>query len=91
VLEKELPEVVKKSVQAYIGCVAGASLESEYLGAIEAAGFGDVRVMDTSRLDASYMADDPAVATIAEEIGIEQAKELAGSILSVKVSAVKPK
>jgi arsenite methyltransferase len=91
VLEKDLPEVVKKSVQAYIGCVAGASLETEYLGAIEAAGFGEVRVMDTARLDGGSMVDDPTAAAIVSEIGMDRAKELAGSILSIKVSAIKPK
>ena len=90
VLTKELPEIVKQSVQAYIGCVAGASLESEYLGAIEAAGFGEVRVMDTSALDGASMVDDPTAAAIVAEIGIDQAKELAGAILSIKVSAKKP-
>ena len=91
VLTKELPEVVKKSVQAYIGCVAGASLESDYLGAIEAAGFNEVRVVDTSRMDAGSLVDDPTVAAIVEEIGIDQAKELAGAIQSIKVSAIKPR
>lgn len=91
VVTKELPDIVRKSVQAYIGCVAGASLESEYLGAIEAAGFREVRVMDTSRLDTSSMVDDPTIMALVEDIGIDQAKELAGAILSIKVSAIKPK
>jgi arsenite methyltransferase len=91
VLTKELPENVRKSVRAYIGCVAGASLESEYLGAIEAAGFQEVRVADTARMDNDPMADDPAVAAMVEEIGIEQAKELGRSIQSIKVSAFKPR
>jgi|WetSurMetagenome_2_1015567.scaffolds.fasta_scaffold182066_2 arsenite methyltransferase len=90
VLTKELPEVVRKSVQAYIGCVAGASQESEYLGAIEAAGFGEVRVTDTVRLDGGSLVDDPTVSAIVADVGIEQAKELAGSIQSIKVSAKKP-
>jgi len=91
VLTKALPEAVRKSVQAYIGCVAGASLETEYLGAIEAAGFNEVRVANTARLDTGSMTDDPAVLAIVEEVGIEQAKELGNAILSIKVSAVKPR
>jgi arsenite methyltransferase len=90
VLTKELPEIVRQSVQAYIGCVAGASRENEYLGAIEAAGFGEVRVIDTARLDGASLADDPSIASIVEQIGIDQAVELAGAILSIKVSAKKP-
>jgi arsenite methyltransferase len=91
VVTRELPDIVRKSVQAYIGCVAGASLESEYLGAIEAAGFQEVRVKDTSRLDTSSMADDPTVMALVDDIGIDQAKELAGAIQSIKVSAIKPR
>jgi arsenite methyltransferase len=91
VLTKELPENVRKSIRAYIGCVAGASLETDYLGAIEAAGFQEVRVTNTTRLDYGSMGDDPAVGAMVEEIGIEQAKELGRSIQSIKVSAVKPK
>ncbi len=90
VITKELPEIVRKSVQAYIGCVAGASLESEYLGAIEAAGFKEVRVMDTSRLDPNTVSNDPTVMALVDDIGIDQAKELAGAIQSIKVSAIKP-
>lgn len=90
VTAKALPEIVRKSVAAYIGCVAGASLESEYLGAIEAAGFQEVRVTDTSRLAPEAASDDPTIMALVDDIGLEQAKELAGSILSIKVSAIKP-
>jgi len=90
VLTKELPDAIRQSIRAYVGCVAGASLENEYLGAIEAAGFQEVRVMDTSRLDTASLSDDPTISALAEDIGIEKAKELAGAIQSIKVSAVKP-
>jgi arsenite methyltransferase len=91
VLTKKLPDIVMKSVQAYIGCVAGASLETDYLGAIEAAGFQEVRVADTVKIDGGSMMDDPIVAAMVDEIGIEQAKELGRSVQSIKVSAVKPR
>jgi arsenite methyltransferase len=32
VLERELPEEIARSVAAYTGCIAGASLKSDYLG-----------------------------------------------------------
>ena len=40
VLLKELPEEIKNSVAAYVGCIAGATTKKEYLEAIQAAGFG---------------------------------------------------
>ena len=39
VLLKPLPEEIKNSVFAYIGCLAGAVTKNEYLGAIQEAGF----------------------------------------------------
>ena len=48
VLLKELPERVRTSVEAYVGCVAGAILKDQYLAVIRAAGFEDVRIVDES-------------------------------------------
>ncbi len=45
VLLKELPDDIKKSVAAYTGCIAGASLKEEYLAAIAAAGFQEAGVV----------------------------------------------
>ncbi len=93
VLEKELPEIVRKSVEAYVGCVAGAMLEKDYLGAIENAGFKDVRVADETGIEIESMKNDPIAASIAESTGLtdDQMFQLAASIKSIKVSAVKAK
>ncbi|MGB9592608.1 MAG: arsenite methyltransferase [Anaerolineae bacterium] len=45
VLLRQLPEFVRGSLEAYVACVAGASLKDAYLDAIRAAGFQDVRVV----------------------------------------------
>ncbi len=45
VLLKELPESIKNSVEAYVGCVAGASGREEYLTTIASAGFQSVEVV----------------------------------------------
>ena len=42
-LEKPLPPGVAESLDAYLGCVGGASVRGEYLETIEKAGFRDVR------------------------------------------------
>lgn len=39
-----LPESVRRSAELYVGCVAGAIEESDYLGLLEATGFEGVRV-----------------------------------------------
>ena len=91
VLEKELPEAVRESVQAYIGCIAGAILENEYLGAIENAGFTNVRVTDETGIDIDSLKNEPIAVSIAESLNMtrEQIQDLASSIKSIKVSAVK--
>lgn len=45
VLEGELPEPLRQSVEAYTGCVAGALQRDEYLAALRSAGFQCVEVL----------------------------------------------
>ncbi len=45
VLVGDLPASVRESLEAYVACVAGAAQKDEYLAAIRAAGFEEVRVL----------------------------------------------
>jgi SAM-dependent methyltransferase len=92
VLLNELPDSIKKSVAAYIGCVAGASLKDEYLENIKAAGFKEVAVVDETSFPSGQGITDPIVQTLANDFGVSQAdlKKLGSSIKSIKVHAVKP-
>ena len=79
VLKQSLSEDVRHSVEAYVGCVAGASLQTEYLAMMRAAGFADVRtVEERSYGDAELFG------------GYEWLREAARSVVSAKVRAVKP-
>jgi SAM-dependent methyltransferase len=49
VLERPLPEEIRKSTEAYVGCIAGASLRGEYLAMIREAGFQGVEVVAEGR------------------------------------------
>ncbi len=44
VLTKELPPALKNSIEAYVGCVAGASKKDDYLATIKSAGFTNIKV-----------------------------------------------
>jgi SAM-dependent methyltransferase len=92
VLVNELPDSVKNSVAAYIGCLSGAEMKGEYLEAIKAAGFQQVNVLDETSFPADYMSNDPTAQALVNDSGITRAdlKKLGGSIRSVKVHAVKP-
>ena len=92
VLSKELPEAVKDSVEAYVGCLSGAILRSEYKDAIRAAGFQEVSILEESSFSIDYVANDPTAQAIMEDLGIslEEAEALMQSVISAKVYAVKP-
>lgn len=93
VLLKPLPSPILNSIEAYIGCIAGAAIKSDYIKAIKAAGFQDVAVIDETSFPIECMASDPTAQAIIRnlEISPETLTEIAGSIVSVKVSAVRPK
>ncbi|MBN2462532.1 MAG: arsenite methyltransferase [Dehalococcoidia bacterium] len=92
VLIRELPDSIKSSVAAYIGCIAGATMKDEYIGAIKAAGFEQVGIVDETAFSASYAPKDPVAQTLANDAGISGAdlKKLGSSIRSIKVNATKP-
>lgn len=75
VLVKELPKEIKDSVEAYVGCLAGAIKKNEYLKFITMAGFRNVEVISESSYPVDAMFDN--------------LKEAQGAVVSIKVSAVK--
>jgi SAM-dependent methyltransferase len=91
VLISELPDSIKNSVAAYIGCLAGAVMQDEYVEAIKAAGFKQVRIIDEASLATDYTPKDPIVQALVNDSGISRAdlKKLGSSIRSIKVHAVK--
>jgi len=92
VLLKKLPDFVKDSIEAYVGCVAGAATKDRYLGAIKSAGFGDVTVIDETVFPLDCMTNDPTGQAILKSLKgtPEQLKMVQNSISSVKVGAIKP-
>ncbi len=76
VLEKDWPKAVKDSVEAYVGCLAGASLKKDYLDAIKKAGFTNIKVVGETFYPVEAMAKDDL-------------KEIEHSVASIKVSAGK--
>ena len=92
VLLKELPDFIKNSIEAYIGCLSGAIMRDEYIDAIKAAGFQEVSIIDETSFPMECMANDPTAKTIIKNLEIppEEIKEVAGSVTSIKVYGVKP-
>lgn len=92
VLLKELPDSVKKSADAYAACISGALLKEQYLGAIAAAGFGDIQVVGEIAFPKEFLSGDPLIQSLTESLKLDDksVRDMADSVVSVKVSAVKP-
>jgi len=92
VLLKELPDFIKNSIEAYIGCLSGAMMRDEYIGAIKAAGFQEASIIDEASFPIEGIANDPTVKALIEnlEISPEKIKEVASSVISINVYGVKP-
>ncbi|MEE9253248.1 MAG: arsenite methyltransferase [Thermodesulfobacteriota bacterium] len=92
VLLSELPDAIKSSVEAYAGCLAGAALKDDYLTYIEQAGFEELSVLEETSLDPESLCSDPLIREIVEKLKLtpDKANEIAGSIASMKISALKP-
>jgi len=93
ILLKELPDFIKNSVEAYVGCISGAMMRDEYIEAIREAGFREVKVIDETTFPIECMANDPTAQAIINELNIttEDIKDIENSVVSIKVQGIKPK
>ena len=91
VLLKPLPDYLK-TADMYTGCVAGAMLRDEYIQTIKDAGFEKIDIIDEVGMRAEVVTGDPDSQKILKDqkITLEEAADAVGSIVSIKVYAVKP-
>lgn len=92
VLLKDLPEKIKNSIEAYVGCISGAILKDHYLQLLKDAGFIDITVTNESSYQLDVVITKPRTQALMDETGItqEEFKRLGGSFVSIKVMGVKP-
>ncbi|MEW5910662.1 MAG: arsenite S-adenosylmethyltransferase, partial [Thermodesulfobacteriota bacterium] len=85
-------EEIRASVAAYTACVAGAETRENYLSAIRNAGFQDIRILKESVFPTEFLTHDPTVREVLKTLNLSSKKagEIAESIVSVSVSAIKP-
>ena len=93
VLLRELPKVVQDSVTAYIGCLSGAILKEEYIGAMAEAGFQEIDVIEETTFPLDCMVNDPTAEAVIKDLDLprEALEEIAESVQSIKVHALKPR
>jgi SAM-dependent methyltransferase len=92
VLSRELPEPIRISVAAYAGCIAGAILKEEYVRLMAAAGFREIRILGETAFSAAGAEMDSDLRAVAEsfQAPVDDVREAAGSVSSVRISGVKP-
>jgi SAM-dependent methyltransferase len=80
-----LPEVVRSSLEAWVGCVAGALDETAYLDKVRQAGFTEVEVTARNFAEMEQWAELGEPPEPVQYLG-----ELKGKVASIKVVARKP-
>ena len=92
VLLQELPDLIRDSIAAYVGCISGALLKAEYLDTITGAGFQDVQILDEAIFPIDCMANDPTAQAVIKKLNLpeEEIKDTANSVASIKVRGIKP-
>jgi arsenite methyltransferase len=87
VVRGEVPAAVRRSMELWVGCVAGALEESEFVGLLRDAGFEDASVEPTR----VYDAEDARAMLEASGLEVEQALAAAdGRFMAAFVRARKP-
>lgn len=92
VLVKELPAIIKESVEAYVGCIAGAIMKDDYINCIKSAGFRKIKVVDEVNYPIDTMANDIIAQAVKNNPCIKKKglKRFEAVVASIKVSAEKP-
>jgi len=87
VVRGAVPAEIRKSVELWVGCVAGAMEESEYVGKLEKAGFIAIGVEPTRVYDIAEAREFLAAEGIDPDAA---AKQVQGQFMSAFVRAMKP-
>jgi arsenite methyltransferase len=94
VLRRPLPEAMRKSMELWTGCVAGALVDTEYEAKLCAAGFEQIGIEPTrvySREDAAEMASSAVDSCCAGPELQDALNDLDGAVMSAFVRATKPR
>ena len=89
VVDGEFPQLIRDSLDAWAGCVAGALQESDYLGKIRAAGFEEVEVLAREYVKISGAAEWELARATLDEAGLSL-DALDHTVVSARIKARKP-
>lgn len=91
ILQKELPDYVKYTVEGHIACLAGAIRKEDYIFGLEQAGFSGIQIKKLSHFPIELMLNDPIAQKIVSENQLTEIEisEIANSIASISIYAKK--
>jgi len=78
VVTRELPETIQQAATMYVGCVAGALLQNDYLAIITAAGFTDITITKEKLIHIPQ-------AILSEYLSDEEAADFGQPVVSITV------
>jgi ubiquinone/menaquinone biosynthesis C-methylase UbiE len=92
VLAKELPDAIKESIEAYVGCLAGAVKKEDYLAFLKNAGFENIKIVSEANYPIEAMANDATAQAVMKDSSAKDIDlaDIEKSVVSVKIHAVKP-
>jgi SAM-dependent methyltransferase len=90
VVEGDLPAAVRRDMEAYVGCVAGALEVSDYIARLTRAGFRDASIEPTRRYGFAEVAGSTCCSPEVAALSDGEKSALDGRILSAFIRAVKP-
>jgi arsenite methyltransferase len=89
ILDAPLPKAIEADVFAYVGCISGASLRSDYFAMVERAGLRRVQVLREHDALAAYIDAAPEEArALVERTGV-RVEDVTGKVRAVTYRAVK--
>jgi arsenite methyltransferase len=87
VVRGDVPEQVRRSMEMWVGCIAGALQDSEYIGKLAKAGFDDIDIEPTR----VYNVEDARRFLTGEGIDVDAiAPQVQNKFMSAFIRAVKP-
>jgi arsenite methyltransferase len=89
VVQGELPPVLRRDMEAWAGCVAGALSDETYRSLLHAAGFVEIEIEVTRRYSFDEVDQSGASASVAT-LSPEERREIDGRFISAFVRARKP-
>jgi SAM-dependent methyltransferase len=89
VVDGAVPEALRRHIELWVGCVAGALDLQTYHNYLLAAGFGEISIEPTRFYDAEEL-DEPALTALLQTQPPEERARLRKAFMSAFVRAVKP-